>query len=142
MSAQMRTILDALKTALGTITTGNGYNTTVALVKEDYVIANKDLPDKPALAFYCDNRMRVNSAFGRSKSTLHILIWGLVLVQEEDFDNADNLEADVEKCLNAWTYEEFTRVMACRHYSGGVNEMEGLFEMEVEVDYFHNEGAP
>ena len=141
MPAVMRTQLDALATALATITTGNGYFNTVAHVAEGPAPLS-NIPDKPAVVFYCDSRARSNFSGGRSRSFLHILLWGFIEVQEGDYDNMDNLEADVESLLSTWTYKEWTNIVNISRSYGGTNPLIGIFEMEMLLQYNYTEGSP
>jgi len=134
------TILIALKTALLTILTANGYATDIAMVTEEPALIS-DIPDKPALAFWSDSRVRKNFAYSTSESELHIWIWGYVETQEGVYTKVRELMADVEKVLDSWTYDEFTDLKNTTKYFGGLNLI-SLFEMELVVSYRYAFGSP
>lgn len=135
------TIIAALKAELEGITKTNGYNTNVADVIEG-AVALEDIPNKPALGLTVLSRDRENAAFGTSMGRLRVSVWGYVDVQKESYTAFLNLQDDVEALLETWTYAEFTNITNTNRFVGGIREMLGLFELEVEVSYFYDTGNP
>jgi len=139
------TMLSALKTALESITTDNDFQIDTQEVIEGPTVIS-DHVNRPSIGIYCDRRERVNSAHGRSRSRLHVWLTGYVDAQPNDFDNIWALSADIERILDDsdyWSYSEFTDVKNFNYYFGGpANDMIGILQVELEIDYFYDFGSP
>lgn len=141
-----KTILDSIKTWLEAITTGNGYNITVAEVRRG-IHFEGDLPNRPALCFWNDKGPKEDLAGGQCRRTLHLWIWGYIDIQPDNYDNLDNLVEDVEACLNDshadWppgvTEVEITDAA---YYEGGASDPAGIFEMEASIVYEYDRSSP
>jgi len=136
------TIIAALKSELEGITKGNGYNTTVRMIKHQSG-ALSDVEERPALTFWVNRRARDNSSFGRSKGTLHFTIRGWIDHQKEDYDAPHDLLADVESLLTTWTYQEFSNITeTIPYFDDRTRDMVAIFDVNFTVDYFYTEGSP
>lgn len=108
MSARYN-ILQAVITALGTITTGNGYNTTVKYVSDDLNIDHPDQVDKnkfPALFPYDDDEAKdalaiFGGAGDNMQSTLTITVTCMIYsrIKSQNTLKRTNLIQDVEKVI-------------------------------------------
>lgn len=146
--SQREVRLDALKTCLEGITTGNGYALTVNEVRRG-IHFEDEMPNRPALGFSNINSRRVDLAMGGtsgySERVLVILIYGYVDIQPNNYDNLDDLMQAVEQRLNtdaAWAYREFTDIKDFTVYEGGAHDQLGYFDMEIEVSYQHTVASP
>ncbi len=138
------TIMNALKTALESITITNGYQQEIVEVIESPVVL-PDIANKPGIRFYSDESVRKYIYFGSCEQELHIWIWGYVEAQPEDWDNLRKLEADIEKCLDteaSWSYREDTDLMRFSNHFGGVDQMAGIVEIEMVLRYQYVFASP
>lgn len=142
-----RTILVALKSGLESITTANGFQSTVAKVLRGIQPGEAFSGSMPGLAVWCEQGPRENFSQGHSERTLKLHVWGYVPVDaaEGDYDALDKLVADVEKCLMTVTYNPYwgdTEIGNTTYYEGGVEDPIGIFDMEVEISYVYEWASP
>ena len=133
------TIMAALKTGLETISVKNGYQTDLAEAKESPAVLS-DVPNLPAVYFYCDRDERINFAYGWSERKLHIWLQGYVESPEGNWEPLRKLKADIVRLLDSntrWTYQEFTEIMSWGNYFAGVDKEIAVIMGEISVSYQH-----
>jgi len=141
------TILEDLKATLESITTGNGFQCTVAKVLRGIHTEDEFSGKMPGLCFWNERGPRRNMAAMKSERTLVIHIWGYVKADgiSGDYEALDKLVADVEKALMTPAYNsywEFTEVNESTYYEGGAADPIGIFEMIVEISYNYDFASP
>jgi hypothetical protein len=138
------TILAALKTGLETISIANGYQTNLAeAIESPAVLA--DVPNRPAVYFYCDRDTRENFAYGWSARQLHIWLQGYVDSPQGNWEPLRKLKADIIELLESatnWTYQEFTEIISWANYFAGIDKEIAVVMGEITIDYQHQFAAP
>lgn len=134
------TILKQLKTDLeDTITAANGYEMDVAEVRRG-IYTSEDIPDKPALAFWCYGDNVLEHLMDRKQlRVLLVHLYGFTTTDGAgDVDQIHELAEAVDTFLfsSDWTYSSSTLVGDMVIYEGGTQDPESVFSLELEIKYY------
>jgi hypothetical protein len=143
-------IIDNIKTELEKITTGNGYNQTVALVESDKLKAPEELtPEEfPALFIIDSGEIKAAGDIDSVECHLEIIISGYIRREWDTDDLQDlrrKLQNDVEKCLmvDETRNHKAIKTQCTKIVTDNMTtEPYTIFDIYFDVQYFHDRNNP